>query len=90
MSLVTTADNDNYILVNDEDADNHRRIPVFQYELLWDHSERTCYYAGNSQGGPEFSTNPRESVIEGVQSDYKTDTLFDATFKFEMFEESFC
>ena len=79
-----------FVNVNSEDADNHRRIPATQYSLTWDQSEETCYYMGNSQGGPEYSHNPRESVIEGVQANYKTDALFATSFNYDMFDDSIC
>ena len=79
-----------YVLVNDESADNHRRIPATEYNLTWGHSEETCYYIGNSQGGPELSHNPCESVIEGAQSDYATAGLFETHFPYKMFDELSC
>ena len=79
-----------FVLVNAEDAENHRRIPAFEYDLTWDQTQRTCYYVGNIQGGPESFADPRKSVIEGVQSDYQMAGLFETAFTFKKFDESAC
>ena len=71
-------------------ADNYRRIPAFEYSLTWDHTRKSCYYVGNSQGGPELSHNQTESVIQGYQSQYQTDGLFETSFIYEMFDETVC
>ena len=79
-----------YIEIYDSSHDSYRRIPAFEYSLTWDHTKMTCYYVGNSRGGPEFSHNRVESVIEGGQLDYTTDSLFATSYKYEMFDESVC
>ena len=45
---------------------------------------------GNSQGGPERSRNPMNSVIEGSYSQYIVDGLFDTEFEYERFDENAC
>ena len=50
----------------------------------------TCYYVGSSQGGPEFSEDRKESVIEGSQEQYETTSLFETLFEFSEFDESVC
>ena len=68
----------------------YRLIPAFEYNLTWDHTEMTCYYVGNRQGGPERSHNPTESVIEGSQSQYETSSLFATSFAYSMFDTAIC
>lgn len=58
--------------------------------MTWDHFHKTCYYVGNSQGGPEFSKNQVESVIEGEYKDYETRGLFDTSFKYQKFRDDAC
>lgn len=58
--------------------------------MTWDHYHKTCYYVGNSQGGPEFSKSSVESVIEGSYKDYETSGLFVTDFKYQKFEDGFC
>ena len=86
----TSASGQVFVDVNSPSADNHRHIPARKYSMTWDHHHKTCYYAGNSQGGPEASRDPEESVIEGVFTDYETRGLFDTGFKFEKFKDRVC
>ena len=58
--------------------------------MTWDHHHKTCYYAGNSQGGAEAFRDPTESVIEGAYGDYETRGLFDTEFKFKKFDNDVC
>lgn len=76
-----------YIELYDEGHDRHRIFPAFFYDLVWDHSYDGCYYAGNSQGGPERSRDPINSVIEGTYSNYIMDGLFDTEFEYDRFDE---
>ena len=70
--------------------ENYRHFPGLFYDLVWDRSDRGCYYVGNSQGGPELSRDPINSVIEGSYSQYIVDGLFDTEFVYEEFDESVC
>ena len=54
-----------------------------QFERTWDNTEKPCIYAGNSQGGPSGEESLPGSVIEGVYTDYVTDSLFDTDFEFD-------
>ena len=67
---------------------SYRRIPAFEAPRTWDHKHATCYYVGNSQGGPSQSHNPVESVIEGRLSNYETRSLFAPEFLFRRFGET--
>ena len=78
------------IEVNRLGEENHRFFPALEYPLTWDHTEKECYYVGNCQGGPEFSYDPIESVIQGTQSEYMTSGLFDTSFQYQMFDDSVC
>ena len=69
---------------------SYRNFPALFYHLVWDLSEDGCYYVGNSQGGPERSRDPINSVIEGSYPQYIVDGLFDTEFAYERFEESAC
>ena len=79
-----------YIEIYSPGADNYRRIPALGYSLTWDHSRKLCYYVGNSQGGPERSHNPVESVIQGYQNQYETAGLFATSFFYGVFDEAVC
>ena len=70
--------------------ESYRNFPAIFYPLVWDRSATGCYYAGDSQGGPETSRNPINSVIEGHYSHYTMDGLFDTEFRYGQFEDSSC
>lgn len=76
--------------INKEDDPAYRHIPARKYTMMWDHHHKTCYYVGNSQGGPEKSRNSLESVIEGSYKDYETEGLFDTAFKYGKFNNEVC
>ena len=78
------------IQVNKLGEDNYRRFHALKYSLTWDRTEKECYYVGNFQGGPEFTHNPIESVIQGTYSEYMTSGLFDTSFKYQIFDDSVC
>ena len=82
--------NKTYIRIYSPEHPKYRFIPAFEYNLTWDHTPMTCYYVGNSVGGPELSHDLLESVIEGSQSQYVTGSLFETTFDFGMFDDSLC
>ena len=69
---------------------SYRHFPALFYHLVWDLSDDGCYYVGNSQGGPERSRDPMNSVIEGSYSQYIVDGLFDTEFEYERFDENAC
>ena len=79
-----------YVLIHTPDDPRYRSVPAFKYSVTWDHTPMTCYYVGNSQGGPEDSHNPTESVIEGDQSQYVTSSLFATEFEYNQFEDTYC
>ena len=87
---VSTGEGNQYIELYDTQHEKYRRFPYYEYRLTWDHSENTCYYVGNRQGGPEGSHSPVESVIEGKYSQYNTGSLFGTEFEYEVFDESTC
>ena len=90
--MTTTTNNDGnlYVDINKPSDNNYHHIPARKYSMTWDHHHKTCYYVGNSQGGPEKSRDQLESVIEGSYKDYMTNTLFDTNFKFAKFEDKVC
>ena len=90
ISINSSAEDGVFVDINDIDASNYRHIPARKYFLTWDHFHQTCYYVGNSQGGPEKSRNQEESVIEGSYKDYETSGLFDTDFLYEQFEDGIC
>ena len=77
-------------LFNDPLDPRYRLIPAEQAPRTWDHTRATCYYVGNSQGGPAHSHNTIESVIQGNVLQYETNTLFSPEFDFSQFDDSFC
>ena len=79
-----------YIDVHKPGDTNYRHIPTIEYGMTWDHAPKPCYYAGNSQGGPERSKHPQESVIEGSYKDYETAGLFATDFKYKVFKDGVC
>ena len=87
---VTEGIDEPYVEIYSRGADYYRRIPALGYNLTWDHTGKRCYYVGNSQGGPEQSHDPVESVIQGYQSQYQTTGLFETFFEYEMFDEGVC
>ena len=90
LSVSTTPSGKVFVDINSPGASNHRHIPARKYSMTWDHQHKTCYYCGNSQGGPEASRNQNESVIEGLYTDYQTGGLFDTQFKFKKFNDNVC
>lgn len=76
-----------YIDINEPGDPNFRHIPASRYDLSWNYAHKTCYYVGNSQGGPELSRSASESVIEGSYKEYQTGGLFDPVFKYNVFED---
>ena len=90
ISINSSTEDGVFVDINDSDAPNHRHIPARKYSLTWDHFHQTCYYVGNSQGGPEKSRDQNESVIEGSYKDYETSGLFDTDFLYERFEDGIC
>ena len=79
-----------YIEVYEPGHKSYRNFPVFFYNLVWDQSADGCYYAGDSQGGPERSRDPINSVIEGDYTQYITDGLFDTEFTYNHFDDTTC
>ena len=69
---------------------SYRNFAAVFLPLVWDHSATGCYYAGDSQGGPERNNNPVNSVIEGHYSQYIMDGLFDTEFLYNRFDDSAC
>lgn len=69
---------------------SYRFIPAELAPRTWDHTQATCYYVGDSQGGPSHSRDPVESVIEGNVYQYETNSLFATSFMYSNFEESIC
>ena len=82
--------NNTYLELFDDDNTRHRVVPADKELRTWDHTRTTCYYVGNSQGGPSQSHSPRESVIEGTLPLYETTSLFSPSFSFVKFDESAC
>ena len=90
MTATTDENGKVFVDVNTLGAHNYHHIPARKYSMTWDHHHKTCYYVGNSQGGPEASRNQLESVIEGSYRDYETKSLFDTGFKFAKFKDDVC
>ena len=76
--------------INKKGDSNFHHLPARKYTMMWDHHHKTCYYVGNSQGGPEKSRNQLESVIEGSYKEYETKGLFDTEFKYSKFNDDIC
>ena len=64
-----------YVQIYEPCHESYRNFPAFFYDLTYD----GCYYAGDSQGGPERSRDP---VIEGDYTQYAMDGLFDTEFTY--------
>ena len=79
-----------YLVLFNFSSPHYRRIPALLEQVTWDHTQAPCYYVGDSQGGPELSNDPRESVIEGGLVQYQTSSLFGTSFFYSKFEESQC
>ena len=45
---------------------------------------------GDSQGAPEMSSDPTQSVIEGRLAQYETSSLFGVLFFYSRFDEAQC
>ena len=59
--------------------------------VAWELEEGPCYYVGNSQAGKLAELDdPNDSVITGMYSDYKVDTLFSTAFAYAHFNETRC
>ena len=70
--------------------ESYRIFPAIFYPLVWDRSYNGCYYAGDSQGGPEISRNPMNSVIEGHYTQYSLDGPFDTEYLYSQFDAAAC
>ena len=81
---------ENFVILFNSTSPQYRRIPAELESLTWDHTLAPCYYVGDSQGGPESSNDPRESVIEGSVAWYETSSLFGTAFFYSKFDESQC
>ena len=77
---------DDYVITVDHPDSPPRSFVGLRYSLTWGHEGRVCYYVGNPQGGPlREVSDPNDSVIEGVYSDYKVDSLFATDFIYSYF-----
>ncbi|CAI7989837.1 hypothetical protein GBAR_LOCUS348 [Geodia barretti] len=81
---------EHFVVLFNSTSPHYRRIPAELAALTWDHTLAPCYYVGDSQGGPERSNDPRESVIEGSVARYHTSSLFGTSFFYSKFDESQC
>jgi hypothetical protein len=82
--------NEYFVQILTPDDPRYRFIPALKHNVTWDHTPMTCYYVGSSQGGPEFSEDRKESVIEGSQEQYETASLFETSFEYSEFDGSVC
>ena len=85
---VTDVEGSPHIHLYELGHESYRIFPAVFYDLVWDLSDDGCYYAGNSQGGPERTRDPINSVIEGSYSQYVMDGLFDTEYMYDRFEEN--
>ena len=64
------------------------------WPLTWEYRQEYCLYCGNGQAGPldevEAVGGANDPVIEGEYFEYKLDSNFDTSFKYDHFEESNC
>ena len=79
-----------YVQIYEPGHESYRNFPAFFYDLVWDHSDDGCYYAEDSQGGPERSRDLTHSVIKGDYTQYVMDGLFDTGFTYNRFDDANC
>ena len=82
-------DDDYNITLHYGNAD--RSFVGLKMDMTWEFERRTCYYVGNTQGGTLAELEDSSSVIEGIYTDYKVDSLFETNFSpFSQFMEGYC
>ena len=60
-------------------------------DITWEFERRVCYYVGNTQAGKLAEVSePNNSVIEGVYSDYQVESLFATGLTYTHFNEDRC
>ena len=68
-----------------------RRFISDKFQRTWDKSKRTCFYAGNSQGGRSGELKAADdSVIEGRYSDYRVSSLYAHEYTYAEFDADRC
>ena len=59
--------------------------------VTWELERRPCYFVGSGQAGPLAEVSePNDSVIEGVYSDYIIESLFATSYTYSHFLEGRC
>ena len=84
---------DDYIITVDhpDAVDGPRSFVGLKSDVTWEFENRVCYYVGNTQAGPLAEVDePNDSVIEGIYTEYKVDTLFSSGFMYSHFNEGAC
>ena len=62
---------DDYVITVDHPDSPPRSFVGLRSEVTWEFEKRVCYYVGNTQAGQLAEvSDPNDSVIEGVYSDY--------------------
>ena len=61
------------------------------HPVTWELEKRPCYFVGSGQAGPVAEvSDPNDSVIEGVYSDYIVESLFTTSYTYSHFLEDRC
>ena len=80
-------DND-YIITVRYPGTPPRSFVGIESSVTW---ERSCYFVGSWQAGPLVEVSePNDSVIEGVYSDYIIESLFATSYTYSHFLEGRC
>ena len=92
--LVPTSGHNYTITMYPPGAGRNRTMFAFPHEITWTQNgvpaipSSSCLFVGSSQAGALPSVS--DSVIEGTWQDYRTDSLFDTTWKYTRYREQIC
>ena len=69
-----------------------RSYTGYLYQSTWDHTEESCLYVGNTQGGPIAEVSqPNDPVIADIYTAYKVPGAYsEVGYVFGLFNEDQC
>ena len=81
----------NYIITVRYPGTPPRSFVGIESSVTWELERRPCYFVGSGQAGPLAEVSePNDSVIEGVYSDYIIESLFATSYTYSHFLEGRC
>ena len=92
--LVPTSGHNYNITMYPPGAGRNRTMFAFPHGSTWTQNgvpaipSSSCLFVGSAQAGAFPSDS--DSVIEGTWEDYRTDSLFDTTWKYTRYREQIC